>query len=197
MKYPSIGKLKPQGVSTIARMQALGMRVRAINIVYFEGINTDLVSTNDDKLDEWNDVRCIITDDGDVLMAAQATTEPGRYYTFNRMNLKGAFRIQLDKQFKDAWTFGKHFRQDALVQCGTISGHRDDNEDGKRTGDLVDVGSGFGVNQHTTNAAPGLVGKWSAGCLVGRYPTTHATFLEILRYSGNTTFDTVVFGSVS
>lgn len=174
-------------------MRARGMRVRAINIVYFEGIDTDLVTLNSDSLDGWNDVRCLITDDGEVLMSAAATTEPGRHYTETPMNPRGAFRIQLNTQFKDAWQFGKHFTQDALVQCGDITGHRDLNRDGARTNDKLDTGSGFGVNQHTTSNAPGNVGKWSAGCLVGRYPTAHQRFLQLLRSSGVTKFDTVVF----
>jgi len=185
--------LKPQGDKTIRIMQERGMRIRAINIVYFEGINTDLKTINNDRLDGWNDVRCLITDKGDMLMSAVATTEPGLFYTYNRMNPKGAFRIKLNEQFRDCWRIGRHFTQDALVQIGTITGHRDNNQDGKRTNDLLDTGNYFHVNQHTTSNAPNFVGRWSAGCLVGRFPSTHARFMTILRGSGNKFFDTVVF----
>lgn len=172
-------------------MRLKGYKIRAWNIVYLEGINTDLATLNADRLDEWNDVRCVITNDGDVLMAAQATTEPGRHYTENRMNPKGAARIAFD-QYLECWQLGKHYDQDALVQCGAIKVHRDNNEDGKRTGDAVDVGAGFFINQHTTSSAPGSVGRWSAGCLVGRYPRTHARFITICRAMGLRRFDTTV-----
>lgn len=193
MSWDPITELKPQGMKAIQLMKDRGMRIRAINIVYFEGIDTNLKTLNNDRLDFWNDVRCLITDEGDVLMAAQATTEPGAYYTYNRMNHKGAFRIQLSTQFLDAWGFGMHFDQWALVQIGNIAGHRDDNEDGFRTGDLIDIGGSFGVNQHTVKGLPDRVGRWSAGCLVGRYWQTHKLFMDILKSTGNVTFDTVVF----
>lgn len=190
---PMNNNLKTQGLKTLQLMSDRKMRIRAYNIVYFEGMNTDLLTLNTDRLDGWNDVRCVITDDGDVIHNSLATTEPGAYYTKNRMNSKGAFRIQLNTQFKDAWTLGRHYSQFALVQCGNITGHRDNNEDGQRTGDAMDTGDDFYVNQHTTSGATSQVGRWSAGCLVGCYPESHATFMQLCVSSGNRTFDTVVF----
>lgn len=177
-------------------MRAKGYNIRALNIVYLEGIDTDLVIVNKDRLDEWNDTRCIISNKGDVLMACSATTEPGAYYTYNRMNPGGAARIAFG-QYLDCWKLGKHFKQDALVQCGSIRVFRDSNEDGSRAGDAIDAGDYFGCNQHTTGngegGSPELVGRWSAGCLVGRYSTTHYnTFLPICRAMGLATFDTTV-----
>lgn len=189
--YDSIGK------KAIALMQAKEYKVRALNIVYFEGIDTDLIKLNEDRLDRWNDVRSIITDKGDVLMCSLATTEPGAFYTYNRMNPKGAFRIAFG-QHLDAWRIGKHFKQDALVQCNVLKGYRDHNEDGSRTGDLAYTGTDFGVNQHTvSNSADGTyydnVGKWSAGCLVGAYANTHyKTFMPICRAMGLKTFDSTI-----
>lgn len=193
MAFDTIPELKPLGIKAIAYMVAKGYKVRALNIVYFEGIDTDLATLNNDKLNEWNDVRSIITDDGDVLMACQATTEPGGYYTHSRMNSKGAFRIAFG-QYLGCWQIGRHFKQDALVQCGILKGHRDNNEDGFRTGDIVDAGDYFGVNQHTTGSiTPEVVGRHSAGCLVGRYASTHADFMAICRAMGLRKFDTTIF----
>ena len=172
-------------------MKGKGYKVRALNIVYFEGLDTDLVTVNKDRLNEWNDVRCIISNTGEVLMACEATTEPGDHYTYNRMNPQGAFRIAFG-QYLECWQIGRHFTQDALVQCGNLKGHRDHNMDGSRTGDKVYVGANFGVNQHTTSNAPGTVGRWSAGCLVGRYPATHAKFMAICRSMGLRRFDTTI-----
>ena len=99
-------------------------------------------------------------------------------------------------QYLDAWRIGRHFKQDALVQCGNLKVFRDSNEDGSRAGDPVDVGDSFGINQHTTSSAPDLVGKWSAGCLVGKFPATHAKFMAICRSMGLATFDsTLIDGS--
>lgn len=185
------------GSKAIRYMVSKGYKVRALNIFYVEGINTDLKTLNADKLDQWNDVRSIITNAGKVLMSCSATTEPGAHYTYNRMNPGGAARIAFG-QYLDAWRLGKHFQQDALIQCGSIKVYRDANEDGMRTGDALDTGDYFGVNQHTTgNSAdvnpPENVDRFSAGCLVGRYPSTHyETFLPICRSMGLKTFDTTI-----
>jgi hypothetical protein len=191
MGFETIPELKPQGLKILEYMADKGYKIRALNIVYIEGIDTDLVTLNADRLDGWNDVRGVITDEGDVLMSAQGTTEPGKYYTYNRMNPQGVFRIAFG-QYSEAWKLGKHYSQPALVQCGDLKGHRDHNEDGKRTGDLIYTGDDFYVNQHTTSNAPEVVGRWSAGCLVGRYPSTHAKFMQICRSMGLARFDTTV-----
>jgi hypothetical protein len=194
---PVEGVDRDRGGLILKYMQDKGYKVRAMNIVYIEGIDTDLKTLNADRLDGWNDVRAIVTDDGEVILSASATCETGGHYTYNRMNPKGAFRIAFG-QYLEAWQFGKHFKQDALVQCGTIKGHRDDNEDGKRTGDIIDIGDYFGVNQHTTgnsadDSPPDAVGRWSAGCLVGRYPKTHyLQFLPMCRAMGLSRFDTTI-----
>jgi hypothetical protein len=191
MSFPVLPELKPQGDRAIAYMKSQGYKIRALNIIYFEGLDPDLATVNSDRLDYWNDVRSIITDDGDVLMSALATTEPGKHYTYNRMNPKGAFRLAFG-QYLDCWQIGKHFAQDALVQCGSIKGYRDDNEDGFRTGDKIDVGDYFGVNQHTTSNAPNTIERWSAGCLVGKNSETHRRFMAICRSMGLKTFDTTL-----
>lgn len=193
MGFPILPGYQAQGTKAITYMRAKGFKVRALNIVYFEGINTDLKTLNDDKLNQWNDVRTIISDKGDVLMAASATTEPGDYYTYNRMNPAGAARIAFG-QYLECWCLGRHFKQEALVQCGNIKVHRDANEDGSRKGDAEDTGDDFGVNQHTTgDQNPSTVGRWSAGCLVGAYANTHYNlFLPICKAMGLTKFDTTI-----
>lgn len=197
MAFDPISELKPQGVKALAYMVAKGYKIRALNIVYFEGLNTDLATGNGNKLNQWNDVRSIISNKGDLLLACSATTEPGDYYTYNRMNPKGVARIAFG-QYLDAWEIGMHHTQPALVQCGTIRVCRDANEDGLRTGDAIDIGSDFSINQHTTgnegsSNSPEVIGRWSAGCLVGRYSATHYnTFMPICRSMGLATFDTTV-----
>ena len=188
-----IDRLKDKGKKAIQLMRDRGMRVLPYNIIYFEGINTDLSTLNNDALDHWNDVSTIIGEDGTVYFCAQATTEPGREYTDNPLNPKGAFRIALNTQFKNCWRLGDHKGQDALVQCDTIWGHRDKNKDGFRTGDTIDTGDHFGINQHTTSGMPEKVGFWSAGCLVRRSVEDHKEFMRLCRAMGYRFFDTVVF----
>jgi hypothetical protein len=196
MAFSALKELSLQGKKAIKYMGTKGYRVRAWNIVYFEGIDPDLETVNSDRIDYWNDVRAIITNQGDVLMAATATTEPGWYYRLNRLNSNGAAQLAFG-QYLDAWCIGDHRGQDALVQCGNLKVYRDSNEDGSRRGDPVFVGDGYGLNQHTTTNAPDTVGKWSAGCLVGKYPSTHNDkFMAICRSMGLQTFDsTLIDGS--
>ncbi len=153
------------------------------NIIYLEGADED-GSPNSDKFNEWNDRR-ILLEVPDLVTPKivgnwLATTEPGATYTFNPMNPGGAFRIAFG-QYR-AWAMGKHGRTQypALVQCGSVSGYRDRNKDGRRTGDTFVTGEGYGINQHHgwdmefVNAA-------SAGCLVGQSIEDHQDFMKKLR----------------
>ena len=192
MGFTPLPELKSQGLKAIEFMKSKGFKIRAMNIIYFEGLDCDLRSVNSDRVDIWNDVRSIITKDGDVLLACSATSEPGWFYRTNPMNLNGAAQLAFG-QHLDAWQIGDHKGQDALIQCGNLKIYRDKNEDGSRKGDAVFVGDDFGLDHHTTSNAPDLVGRWSAGCLVGRYPETHNDkFMPICRSMGLKTFDTTL-----
>ncbi|HAA29162.1 MAG TPA: peptidoglycan-binding protein [Cyanobacteria bacterium UBA8553] len=152
------------------------------NIVYLEGANAD-GTLNNDAFNEWNDVRFVIEipeNTPKIVGKWLATTEPGATYTFNPMNPGGAFRIAVG-QYR-AWRFGRHGRTQypALVQCGEISGYRDKNQDGKRTGDPFVTGDNFGVNQHHGWDMQ-FIDNASAGCLVGKSIEGHQDFMEILR----------------
>lgn len=156
------------------------------NIVYVEGVNESGVP-NDDLHDRWNDRRLVIQiqQGGKPVLVVndEATTEPGRFYTQNPINTQGAARIAFG-QYK-AWVVGLHGgKQPALRQAGTIRVHRDLNKDTKRSAsDPIDIGDLFFVNQHTTSESltPELVGKFSAGCLVGRRYRSHMTFLATIK----------------
>ncbi len=84
------------GRKMIRYMKSKGWRIRPLNIVYLEDANADTWQPTQGKLDEWDDVRIVISDIGEVLLSCEATCEPGAYYTYNRMNQKGAFRIAID-----------------------------------------------------------------------------------------------------
>lgn len=158
----------------------------AYNIVYIEGANLD-GQVNADTFDHWNDRRIVIRilpgGKPEILVNQQATTEPGKFYTINPLNPQGAARIAFG-QYK-AWVDGLHQgEQPALVQRGDVRVHRDLDQNGKRSkNDPIDVGDWFGINQHSTspNVTPQLVGKYSAGCLVGQVYGEHLKFLNTVR----------------
>ena len=158
------------------------------NIVYVEGANKD-GSINNDEPDIFNDRRIVIEfEDGKPKFRGnfQATTEPGKPFTINPVNPKGAARIAFD-QFK-AWRVGFHHglsgtdNHEALVQVDKVTVHRDLDKNFVRTGDKTDVGSSFGINQHAGHKASGdKIGKSSAGCLVGNTDVDHKEFMKIIK----------------
>ncbi|MFN6568848.1 peptidoglycan-binding protein [Dendronalium sp. ChiSLP03b] len=154
------------------------------NIVYLEGIDGDW-TLNSDTPNGFNDRRIVIEVVNGVPKIVdhwQATTEPGKYYTFNPMNAAGAARIKFG-QYK-AWAVGMHGnaeRHEALVQVAPITVHRDFNKDFQRTGDKLDTGL-FLVNQHWGYDAPSNdIKNASAGCLVGRMRQGHREFMAIIK----------------
>ncbi len=112
-----------------------------------------------------------------------ATTEPGAYYTEHPVNPAGAARIAFGQY--EAWRVGMHRGDhEALVQRGPVTVRRDLNKDMIRTGDARDIGDNFGINQHGpsgTDQAPDNVGKFSAGCLVGKSMAGHRAFMAIVK----------------
>jgi len=158
-----------------------------LNIVYVEGADAD-GEPNEDEFNKFNDRRIVIAIENGkptIKMNVVATTEPGKFFTDNPMNKSGAARIAFG-QYK-AWRVGVHRRgkkgaHEALVQVDVISVHRDLNKDGKRTGDKIDVGAGFGINQHSGHDAPAdNIGRQSAGCLVGRSDNDHRGFMKLVK----------------
>jgi hypothetical protein len=192
MSFSILTELNIQGKKAIEYMKSKGYKISPLNIVYFEGLDADDMKTvNDDRIDYWNDIRSIISNTGDVFMSATATTEPGWFYRLNRLNPAGAAQLAFG-QYLDAWELGKYYQQEALLQCGVLKVYRDGNEDGIRTGDPVDVSDDFGLVQSTTSNEPETIGRWSSGSLVGKYPSTHAKFMDICRSMNRTTFDTTL-----
>ncbi|WP_071187517.1 peptidoglycan-binding domain-containing protein [Trichormus sp. NMC-1] len=155
------------------------------NIVYIEGMNGDW-TLNNDAPNEFNDQRIVIeVIDGipKIVNNWQATTEPGKHYTYNPMNDKGAARIQFG-QYK-AWSVGLHGTaqpHEALRQVGNLTVCRDFNKDFKRTGDKLDTGDDFYINQHWGYDYPvNDIKGASAGCLVGRRIEGHKEFMAIVK----------------
>jgi hypothetical protein len=113
-----------------------------------------------------------------------ATIEPGRFFTVNPTNPKGAARIAFG-QFKACHVgihkAGTRNAHEALVQAAPLPVHRDLNKDGSRTGDKVDEGM-FGINQHSGfNASEKDIGHNSAGCPVTRSHDDHKAFMTLVK----------------
>jgi hypothetical protein len=159
------------------------------NIVYVEGMNED-GSLNDDRPNVFNDRRMVIEIPNKTPMLVnhwQATTEPGTHYTMNPISdyatRFGAARIAFG-QYK-AWQVGTHGMSEpheALVQIADVTVHRDKNKDFIRTGDNLDTGSDFGINQHWGYDYPeNDISLAGAGCLVGRRREGHREFMAIIK----------------
>lgn len=150
------------------------------NIVYVEGMNPD-GTLNSDSPNMWNDIRLLI-ERNSLVDVWTATTEPGRFYTLQPLNERGAARIKFGQY--QAWQVGMHGnadRHEALVQVRDVPVHRDLNKDFKRTGDAIDTGL-FGINQHWGYDYPYEdIGVASAGCLVGRLKEGHREFMHLIK----------------
>jgi len=151
------------------------------NILYLEGLNPD-GTLNADTSNVFNDLRAVFWTDGAKLLykAWDATTEPGKHFTDNPLNAKGAARIKFGQYA--AWRVGTHRKNhEALVQVKDVSVHRDLNKDHSRADDTVDTGL-FGINQHWGyNNPKNDIGKASAGCLVGRTTAGHKEFMQEIK----------------
>ncbi|MEM7716215.1 MAG: peptidoglycan-binding domain-containing protein [Cyanobacteria bacterium P01_A01_bin.68] len=166
------------------------------NIIYVEGMNPD-GTLNSDRPNSFNDLRLVIQVVGrtpKIIGIWEATTEPGKHYTYNPISAysrkHGAARIKFG-QYK-AWRVGTHGNaepHEALIQVSNITVHRDFNKDMIRTGDKLDTGS-FYINQHYGYDYPrNNIGYASAGCLVGRTRKGHRDFMRLIkqdwRYQNN------------
>ncbi len=204
-EYGGIFKLKmniPQARALAEYYAENGWRTQPTSICYIEDASPVTWEPLPNQPDKFNDVRILWKPkDEEIIVSCAATAEPGVRAVHNRMNRNGTFAIALDTHFKECWEIGRHItrssNQWALIQCDTIKGYRDDNEDFIRVGDKLYT-DGSGVNQHTcgssaNDSAPTYVNGWSYGCLVGQHPSTHyQKFMPALRDSKQKKFDTVV-----
>lgn len=165
-----------------ARLDQLGIKLYTggskgygYTVIGVEGVNLDL-SRNSDSPDKWNDigfgVKAYPDNTWKIIGPFPCTTEPGRHYTVNPLNINGAAYPKLDFKHNAIWQFGTH-RKDGfcLVQTGgPITVVRDSNRDGKRSSNEKEFSGFFGCNLHSTNGNwnKNSIGRWGAGCNV--YP---------------------------
>lgn len=165
----------------------LSRHPECFNIIYIEGCSVD-GKANDNPPNQFNDVRLLLSIEQDgtpsIVGKWEATTEPGRYWTEQPMDTRGAARIAFG-QYK-SWVVGTHragttSAHEALVQVADVTVHRDKNKDFIRDNDTKYTGV-FGINQHWGYDLPiDNLGKSSAGCLVGRTKTGHRQFMSLVK----------------
>ena len=120
----------------------------------------------------------------------EATTRPGKWFMEHPMNPGGCF-IMVPGQYVDAYDFGLHYTQDALIQVGLLKGYRDDNCND--TFDLdpekMFVGNYFRVDIHHKENDSETIDMGSAGCQVFKHTLNHKEFMKIChQYKGKFTY---------
>src|ERR1041385_23703 len=153
-----------------------------VTIWYVKGMNED-GTLNDDKPNEFNDIRGVFINDASgkpvITKTWEATVDPSRYWTLHPMAPGGAAQIRMGQY--TAWQVGDHHGHEALVQTGgPVTVYRDANKDFSRVGDAQNTGY-FGINQHWGYDLPKEdLANSSAGCLVGRTKDGHREFMKII-----------------
>lgn len=162
--------------------------MKGMCVVGLEGISIN-GKKNDDAPDRWND-SISVWQDGKMLAIYEGTTEPGRYYTAVRLlNRNGAARYDVGYHPRQ-WVFGLHRGKPALVQRDTARIIRDRNKNYSRD-DVKTVERGNGLNLHA--GGPGLsIGRWSAGCVVVKSPREFKKLYDLLKSSGQSSFDFIL-----
>ncbi len=154
-----------------------------VNLIGIEGMNPD-GTPNNDAQNVFNDlIGCLIFENNQPKFKGLyiGTTEPGRYYTINKLNAKGAARLEFGQQ--RCWQTGLHNgKYEALVQTGDrVKVWRDGNKDFSRAGDVLYTGY-FGINIHHGGSNPiNNIGRHSAGCQVIRSKNDFAKFMGIVK----------------
>lgn len=183
------------GLRIIQVMSERGYEVLARNIVYIGSCDLD-GNLYPQKPDQWNDVRLIVSNKGEVLHKSEATIRPGQAYMDYPMNPDGCALVAYG-QHKNAWVFGTHgytYPHESLVQCDNIRVHRVKDGSYSRRSQPVIASPGCGINQHSTGlySYRSSVGNWSAGCLVSASFEEHQRFMDILYDSGRKCFSTTL-----
>lgn len=121
-------------------------------------------------------------DDAWVVEIFAATTEPGKHYLQNPMNVEGT-GILVPDQYIGLYAIGKHKNQyDALVQVKPVKVYRDSNRDLHYDLDPKTIKKGkFGANLHRAHEKhkSTYVDRWSAACQVVADPTDYDRLMTL------------------
>lgn len=126
----------------------------------------------------------------------KATTDPGRYWLLNPMNVKGT-AILVEDQYRSTFMMGLHKGYPALVQKSIVRVYRDRNRDENLDFNKKTIEEGyFSINIHraSTLYVSVFVEKWSAGCqVIASYKKYRDNFIPLLmkqslRYGNSFTY---------
>ncbi len=157
-----------------ARMALLGLTIPDFHLVG--------VRSHTSIPDKFDDSFYIMKDHNILGDAMWCTTNPGKDYLLAPMNPKGTFILAADKQYINCFKLGLHKGKEALIQCSTLLGYRDNDKDEiyEEAGDLITAPADCRVDIHRANDkwTSVLVGRWSAGCQVIANPIDFALLLK-------------------
>jgi hypothetical protein len=141
------------------------------------------IRSRDHKPNSFDDRMCVVFRDeqGWVTRTWECTTEPGKYWLENPINVSGT-AILVPGQYRGVYKIGKHRGQyDALVQTGgRVKTYRDANKDDIIDADVATEEEGyFGINIHKAGQHSTQIDKWSAGCQVFSHSTDFDEFMSI------------------
>ena len=139
---------------------------------------------------DWDDLIGVLFRDDvgePVIIAAEATTDPGSHYLQDPLNDAGTAILLADFQHRQIWKLGQHRGQyEALVnRVNPVAYVRDDDRDSVLDVDTLEaVQYGvIGANMHRASSK-GLarqIGRYSAGCQVIRAPWDYERMMAIVR----------------
>ncbi len=156
-------------------------KYKVFNTPAGHNLNIVGIRSKDTEANKFNDWICVFytLDKQWNFFAFPATTDPGKFYRNNPINVKGTAFV-LPGQYPKLWQLGKHKgRYKALVQTSPVKISR---HAGMA---LPNMGMGetglFGINLHRASRtrASTQVDRWSAGCQVLQDPD-HFDFLIAL-----------------
>jgi len=143
------------------------------------------IRSKDHQPNKFDDRICVVykDDDGWITRTWSCTTEPGKYWLENPINVSGT-AILVPGQYRGVYKIGKHRGQyDALVQtAGRVKTYRDDNKDEIIDADVSTQEEGyFGINIHKAGQRSTQIDRWSAGCQVFANAEDFDDFMDICR----------------
>ena len=108
------------------------------------------------------------------------STDPGRFYMLNPMNIKGT-AILCPGHYSSIWEIDLHAgKYDALCQRnGPVTVWRDANRDMSLDMQGPTDSGFFGINMHKAGRASKVVERWSAGCQIFQYAKDFDTMMEL------------------
>jgi len=163
-------------------------RVKELGYAVFEdglyNLNIIGIRSKDSVPNTFDDRLCVAYKDADGWLTRTwaATTDPGRYYLENPMNVAGTAVLK-PGQYRSAFRIGMHRGQyEALVQCKNVDVYRDINRNAVVDPDTTVTYRGtYGINIHKAGGHSTSVDKWSAACQVFANSSDFQSFMDLCR----------------